>query len=137
MTASKKAQAVGALRKCAKEHEKDFTSTFNIRVSDLCSDVADYLEELEKENAELKAQIESDNLAFNESNEIIAELKGKLNERTHFYSTELRKANEQIEKMKNVGNCKHSMKCAKWNEKQLNLGLMKFCQNCKDWELAE
>lgn len=44
---------------------------------------------------------------------------------------------EQIEKMKNVGNCKHSMKCAKWNEKQCNLGLMKFCLNCKNWELAE
>ena len=44
---------------------------------------------------------------------------------------------EQIEKMKNVGNCKHSMNCAKWNEKQTVLGLMKFCLNCKDWELAE
>lgn len=43
----------------------------------------------------------------------------------------------QIEKMKNVGNCKHSMKCAEWNEKQSYLGLMKFCLNCKDWELAE
>lgn len=48
--------------------------------------------------------------------------------------TELKK---QIEKMKNVGNCKHSMNCAKWNEKQTVLGLMQFCLNCKDWELAE
>lgn len=58
MTDSKKAQAVGALRKCAKEHEKDFTPTFNIRVSDLCSDVADYLEELKKENGELKEKLD-------------------------------------------------------------------------------
>ena len=58
MTESKKAEAVGALRQCAKEHEKDFTYTFNIRVSDLCNDIADYLEELQKENAELKEQIE-------------------------------------------------------------------------------
>ena len=53
----------------------------------------------------------------------------------------LRKENEQLKeqigKMKNVGNCKHSMTCAEWNEKQSYLGLMKFCLNCKDWELAE
>lgn len=49
----------------------------------------------------------------------------------------IREKDEQIEKMKNVGNCKHSMNCAKWNEKQTVLGLMKFCLNCKDWELAE
>ncbi|MCQ2081671.1 MAG: hypothetical protein MJZ11_08425 [Lachnospiraceae bacterium] len=52
-------------------------------------------------------------------------------------NTIIREKDEQIEKMKNVGNCKHSMNCAKWNEKQTVLGLMKFCLNCKDWELAE
>ncbi len=49
----------------------------------------------------------------------------------------IREKDEQIEKMKNVGNCKRSMNCAKWNEKQTVLGLMKFCLSCKDWELAE
>lgn len=44
---------------------------------------------------------------------------------------------QQIEKMKNVGNCKHSIACAEWNEKQLYLGMMRFCKNCKKWELAE
>ena len=40
---------INALRKCAKEHEKDFTGTGCIRVSDLCNDTADLLESLEKE----------------------------------------------------------------------------------------
>lgn len=44
---------------------------------------------------------------------------------------------DQIEKMKNVGNCKHTITCANWNEKQTILGCMKFCKNCKEWELAE
>ncbi len=58
ITDSIKAQAVSALRQCAREHEKDITPTFHIRVSDLCNDVAEYVEKLQKENAELKAQIE-------------------------------------------------------------------------------
>lgn len=57
------------------------------------------------------------------------------------YNEELVKKNAelkvQIEKMKNVGNCKHAMTCANWNEKQTMLGCMKFCKNCKEWELAE
>jgi hypothetical protein len=40
---------INALRQCAKEHEKDFTGTGCIRVSDLCNDTADLLESLEKE----------------------------------------------------------------------------------------
>lgn len=40
---------INALRQCAKEHEKDFTVTGCIRVSDLCNDTADLLESLEKE----------------------------------------------------------------------------------------
>lgn len=62
--------------------------------------------------------------------------KEELLTRCFFLDEVVAERNEQIEKMKNVGNCKHSMKCAKWNEKQCNLGLMKFCLNCKDWELA-
>jgi hypothetical protein len=39
-------QAIAALRQCAKENENGRTDTGAIRVSDLCSDVADYLEGL-------------------------------------------------------------------------------------------
>lgn len=75
--------------------------------------------ELEKENERLKTQID------------------QLSNDNHVLKTSFITQQEQIGKMKNVGNCKHSMKCAKWNEKQSYLGLMKFCLNCKDWELAE
>ena len=37
-------QAIAALRQCAKENEGNVTDTGAIRVSDLCNDVADYLE---------------------------------------------------------------------------------------------
>jgi len=40
---------INALRKCAKEHKDDTTSTGHIIVSDLCSDTANLLEALEKE----------------------------------------------------------------------------------------
>jgi tRNA(Ser,Leu) C12 N-acetylase TAN1 len=40
---------INALRKCAKEHENDRTSFGHIRVSDLCRDTANLLEELEQE----------------------------------------------------------------------------------------
>ena len=39
-------QAIAALRQCAKENENRQTDTGAIRVNDLCSDVADYLEGL-------------------------------------------------------------------------------------------
>jgi hypothetical protein len=37
-------QAIAALRQCAKENENSNTDTGAIRVSDLCNDVANYLE---------------------------------------------------------------------------------------------
>ena len=40
---------INALRKCAKEHENDRTSTGHIVVSDLCRDTANLLEQLEQE----------------------------------------------------------------------------------------
>ena len=40
---------INALRKCAKEHDNDRTSTGHIRVSDLCRDTANLLEALEQE----------------------------------------------------------------------------------------
>lgn len=39
-------KAIAALRQCAKENEGKATDTGAIRVSDLCNDVADYLETL-------------------------------------------------------------------------------------------
>lgn len=39
-------QAIAALRQCAKENENRQTDTGAVRVTDLCSDVADYLERL-------------------------------------------------------------------------------------------
>ena len=41
---------INALRKCAKEHENDRTSTGHIVVSALCKDTANLLEELERES---------------------------------------------------------------------------------------
>lgn len=80
ITESKKAQAVSALRQCAIEHEKDVTYTLNIRVSDLCNDIADYVEELQKENSELKWQlnevIEDNDYYQKENEELKAKLKG-------------------------------------------------------------
>jgi hypothetical protein len=43
---------IGALRKCAKEHEYDRTPTAHIIVSYLCRDTADLLESLEQEHCE-------------------------------------------------------------------------------------
>lgn len=37
-------QAIAALRQCAKENKDRITDTGNIRVSELCNDVATYLE---------------------------------------------------------------------------------------------
>ena len=42
-------QYINALRKCAKEHENDRTSTGHIIVSYLCRDTANLLEALEQE----------------------------------------------------------------------------------------
>jgi hypothetical protein len=39
-------QAIAALRQCAKENDGRQTDTGAIRVTDLCSDVADYLQRL-------------------------------------------------------------------------------------------
>ena len=49
---------INALRKCAKEHENDRTSTGHIIVSDLCRDTANLLEELEQELSRDMKEIE-------------------------------------------------------------------------------
>ena len=42
-------QAIAALRQCANENRKRIISTGTIRISDLCDDVADYLEKEEQQ----------------------------------------------------------------------------------------
>lgn len=39
-------QAIQALKKCAKEHENDYISFGAVRTSDLCEDVACFLQNL-------------------------------------------------------------------------------------------
>jgi hypothetical protein len=53
---------INALRKCAKEHENDRTSTGHIIVSDLCRDTANLLETLEQEPVldKVRAEIEKE-----------------------------------------------------------------------------
>lgn len=50
---------INALRKCANEHEFDWTPTGHIIVSDLCIDTANLLEQLEQEDilAKIRAEI--------------------------------------------------------------------------------
>jgi len=43
---------INALRKCAKEHENDRTSTGHVIVSDLCQDTVNLLESLEQQSCE-------------------------------------------------------------------------------------
>jgi len=66
---------INALRKCAKEHENDKTSTGHIIVSDLCKDTANLLEELEQESkwipvSERLPEEETDVLICNKQGEI-------------------------------------------------------------------
>lgn len=56
MTETERNQIKGALLKCAEENENKFTLTSHIVVSSLCKSAVERIEELEKENAELKEQ---------------------------------------------------------------------------------
>lgn len=49
---------ISALRQCAKEHEKDKTPTFQIKVSDLCEDTARLLENDVVERSKIDKAIE-------------------------------------------------------------------------------
>lgn len=60
---------INALRKCAKEHENDRTSTGHIIVSDLCKDTADLLESLEQEPILDKIIEEISSLSITEGSE--------------------------------------------------------------------
>ena len=54
MTETERNQIKGALLKCTEENENKFTFTGHIVVSSLCKSAVERIEELEKENAELK-----------------------------------------------------------------------------------
>jgi hypothetical protein len=60
---------INALRKCAKEHANDTTYTGHIRVSDLCRDTANLLEELEQEPIldKIRAEIENMQIVYDKS----------------------------------------------------------------------
>ena len=58
MTETERNQIKGALLKCAEENENKFTLTSHIVVSSLCKSAVERIEELEKENAELKEKLE-------------------------------------------------------------------------------
>lgn len=45
------------LRRTAKKHENDRLHTFDTNISAMCTDVANRLEELEKENKEIRAKV--------------------------------------------------------------------------------
>lgn len=61
MTETERNQIKGALLKCAEENENKSTLTGHIVVSSLCKSAVERIEELEKENAELKEQVENRN----------------------------------------------------------------------------
>ena len=58
MTETERNQIKGALLKCAEENENKSTLTGYIVVSSLCKSAVERIEELEKENADLKEQVE-------------------------------------------------------------------------------
>lgn len=51
-------QAIAALRQCAKENKDQTTYTGNIRVSDLCNDIAIYLEKELKDMKQCAKELE-------------------------------------------------------------------------------
>lgn len=56
MTETERNRIKGALLKCAEENENKLTLTGHIVISSLCKSAVERIEELEKENAELKEQ---------------------------------------------------------------------------------
>lgn len=60
---------INALRKCAKEHENDITSTGHIVVSALCQDTANLLESLKQEHILDKIRAEIEQTVYEEQND--------------------------------------------------------------------
>lgn len=88
---------------------------------------------LEKENAELKEDLQTAISA----NQQWLKRDTRLEEQIEVKKLEILELKAQIGKMQNVGNCKHAMDCAEFNEKELIYGKLRTCKNCKKWELAE
>ena len=76
MTEIERNQIKGALLKCAKENENKPTFTGHIVVSSLCKSALERIEELEKENAELKA-FKQDCIKLTEDNVVMAKQRGE------------------------------------------------------------
>ena len=81
MTETERNQIKGALLKCAEENENKLTLTGHIVVSSLCKSAVERIEELEKENAELKEQcsiLADCNTCYSSCKNENAEMKGQL-----------------------------------------------------------
>lgn len=67
---------INALRKCAKEHENDRTSTGHIIVSDLCEDTANLLESLDQESKQIAYNVGGHTYGVIGGDEIMKEFEG-------------------------------------------------------------
>lgn len=97
-------------------------------------------EEIEKKTKDLKRNFKSLYRKIAEQEETIDTLSKRIlkQQKTIGSLTDIiDELKAQIGKMQNVGNCKHAMDCAKFNEKELIYGKIITCKNCKDWGLAE
>lgn len=146
MTESKKAQAVSALRQCAKEHEKDFTYTFCIRVSDLCNDIADYIEELQKENAELSNSVTELTNTKTELENKVTELEKEIDyyksRECHWDEIEedakrIAEENEKLKKDKEWLDNTNNEQTEVILKLQAQIKKMKCCRNCKHFNQVE
>ena len=81
---------INALKKCAMEHRRDFTPTFNIIVSDLCDDTASFLEKI-------KIQNELQSMKQNEEYLARIQLKKRMDE-TKIMEQSLRKTLDKIDR---------------------------------------
>ena len=103
MTETERNQIKCALLKCAKENENKFTLTGHIVVSSLCRSAVERIEELEKENAELKEKISvllsCKNCSENKGGWIcVKEYENKCLAQKIEYIKELKKENAQLKK---------------------------------------
>ena len=100
---------INALRKCAKEHENDRTSTGHIIVSDLCKDTANLLEALEQEPVLDKIRAEVMSLTDGCTHELIRnddvlEIIDKYRSESERQGMKVLKFKKRIEIDKTIGN---------------------------------
>lgn len=108
-----------------------------------------YIEYLVKENKDLQHRLDVAQGFLDRDVEYIeickavkenAELSNSVTELTNTKTELENKVTEleaQIEKMKNVGNCKHAMQCPDWVEHKIKDDGIKPCLNCIKWELLK